>query len=221
MMETWDLPGENPKCMGIAQVGGISAAIAKLAEERRALAEIVEGLNETSPPATGENPSLGIAEAAAALARRADRERHAFLDAQLDELVRDFASVAGTTAMKVTDLMTWSCVQTSDSTGGVWHCYNLKSEALKPLVTALNHRVADLGGQLEAKASAAEMAETARDISGLREEVAEAHRWIHRRLHTSLDALVADYIEHTLRRPSDTTISELVNWSRARTRRGE
>lgn len=40
----------------------------------------------------------------------------------------------------------------------------------------------------------------------------------HVHLHTTLDELVADFIEHTEKLPSKTTIMELMNWSHGQTK---
>lgn len=46
----------------------------------------------------------------------------------------------------------------------------------------------------------------------------ESHREQHARLHTSLDQLIADYFLHFRdKTPSDTTISELLQWSHLQT----
>lgn len=41
----------------------------------------------------------------------------------------------------------------------------------------------------------------------------EAHKARHRFLHGSLDELVADFIDHTGRLPSETSVMELMEWA--------
>jgi len=42
---------------------------------------------------------------------------------------------------------------------------------------------------------------------------AKEHKERHKRLHASLDELVADFIDHTEGLPSKTTLLALMNWS--------
>ena len=41
----------------------------------------------------------------------------------------------------------------------------------------------------------------------------KVHQRRHEKLHTALDELVADFITHTKKRPSETAIIELIQWS--------
>jgi hypothetical protein len=43
------------------------------------------------------------------------------------------------------------------------------------------------------------------------------HKEIHEQLHRALDELVADFITHTGRRPSQATVLELIQWSSSQT----
>jgi hypothetical protein len=45
----------------------------------------------------------------------------------------------------------------------------------------------------------------------------EEHRARHVELHRSLDELVADFIRHTDRLPSETSVMDLMMWSHAQT----
>lgn len=49
------------------------------------------------------------------------------------------------------------------------------------------------------------------------EALAEKHRQRHIELHRELDELVADWIQHTGRLPSRTTVMELIKWSHQQT----
>jgi len=43
------------------------------------------------------------------------------------------------------------------------------------------------------------------------------HKEKHKILHKALDELVADFISHTEKMPSDTTVLELMKWSQGQT----
>jgi hypothetical protein len=45
----------------------------------------------------------------------------------------------------------------------------------------------------------------------------EAHKAVHKRLHAAFDELLADFITHTQRMPSETTVLELLQWSHKQT----
>jgi len=47
----------------------------------------------------------------------------------------------------------------------------------------------------------------------MKELTKREHKDRHLELHAKLDELVADYISHTKKTPSDTNIMELINWS--------
>lgn len=46
----------------------------------------------------------------------------------------------------------------------------------------------------------------------------ESHKKTHEILHQMFDELVADFIEHTGRLPSETTVMELIQWSHEQTK---
>jgi hypothetical protein len=45
----------------------------------------------------------------------------------------------------------------------------------------------------------------------------EKHRQVHIELHQSLDRLVADYLRHTGRCPSEVSVMDLMAWSHSQT----
>jgi len=48
-------------------------------------------------------------------------------------------------------------------------------------------------------------------------QTSQEHLWRHIELHRMLDELVADYIAHTGKTPSETTVIELMQWSTQQT----
>jgi len=43
------------------------------------------------------------------------------------------------------------------------------------------------------------------------------HQNRHKKLYASFDELLADFIQHTGKRPSETTVMELIEWSHSQT----